>query len=56
MVTLKYKYAIAGALVGLGLGVAFLPIGIASIMVKHNLFIEIIDRINGFWESIESDK
>lgn len=41
---------IAGLLFGIGLCVGFLPILIASLLVKHNLFIEAIDRMDGYWK------
>jgi|TARA_B100001059_G_scaffold235734_1_gene282564 hypothetical protein len=47
------KNVIAGLLVGVGIAIGFLPILIASLLVKHNLFIEIIDRMDGYWKSLE---
>ncbi len=48
------KRNIVGLLIGVGLCMGFLPILIASLLVKHNLFIEIIDRIDVFWKETES--
>lgn len=34
---------------GIGLGIGFIPILIASLLIKENLFLECIDRMDGFW-------
>jgi len=41
----------AAVLFGLGLAMGFLPIAVASLMVKRNLFTECLDRMNDFWQS-----
>lgn len=42
---------VAGVLVGLGLGLGFLPIAMASLIVRRNLFTECIDSMDGYWRS-----
>lgn len=44
------RHNIAGLLIGIGLAFGFLPILIASLLIKHNLFIEIINRMDEFWK------
>lgn len=45
------KNIIAGTLVGVGLAAGFLPILIASLLVRHNLYVEILDRMDDFWKT-----
>ncbi len=40
---------IAAIFFGLGLGMGLVPIIIASLIMRHNLFIEVIDRMDGYW-------
>lgn len=47
------KKNIAGLLFGVGLVMGCVPILIASLLVKKNLFIEAIDRMDGFWKELE---
>lgn len=42
---------VAGVLFGIGLAMGFLPIALASLIVKRNLFVECIDRMDGVWRS-----
>lgn len=42
---------VAAVLFGLGLALGFLPIGLASLIVKRNLFFECIDRMGVVWRS-----
>lgn len=41
----------AGLLVGVGLALGFIPILIASLLVRHNLFNEILGRMDEFWRA-----
>jgi len=41
----------ASILFGLGMAMGFLPIALASLIVKQNLFTECFDRMDGFWRS-----
>lgn len=42
---------VAAILFGMGLGMGFIPILIASLMVKRNLMLECFNRMNDFWRS-----
>lgn len=44
----------AGILFGIGLALGFLPILLASMLVKENLFVVCIDCMDTFWEGRES--
>ncbi len=41
---------------GIGLGAGFIPILIASLIMKDNLFLEIIERMDAYWEEKEAQK
>lgn len=45
---------IAGLLFGIGLFMGCVPIFIASLLVNKNLFIEAIERMDGFWKELEN--
>lgn len=45
----KVRGLAAGIFFGIGLGVGFIPILIASLLIKENLFLECFDRMDGFW-------
>ena len=45
----KVRDIAASILFGLGLGMGFIPILIASLLIKENLFLECFDRMDGFW-------
>lgn len=47
------KNNIAGLLFGIGLLMGCVPIFIASLLVKKNLLIEAIDRMDSFWKELE---
>lgn len=42
---------VAATLLGLGLGIGFFPIALASIIVKQNLFLKIFNHMEDFWHS-----
>ncbi len=42
---------VAAVLFGIGLAMGILPIAVASLIVKHNLFTECISRMDAFWRS-----
>lgn len=46
----RCRGVVAGLLFGIGLGLGFIPIALASILIKHNLFTECIDRMDEFWK------
>ena len=50
----RKKDAVAGALLGVGLAFGFIPILIACLLTKTNLFVVVIDRMDDFWKSRES--
>lgn len=43
------KNSIAGILIGMGLAFGFLPILIASIILKENMFVTILDLLDRFF-------
>jgi len=45
------RYNIAGTLVGIGLAFGVVPIFIASVLVKENLFVLILDQLDGYYKS-----
>ena len=52
---MKAKYIISGLLIGTGIGFGFIPILIASLLMGDNLFIELIDRMDEYWEEEFND-
>ncbi|MHA2784439.1 hypothetical protein [Vibrio harveyi] len=48
------KRKVAGLLFGVGLGLGFVPIGIASLLVGKNLFTEAVERMDSFWKELDS--
>lgn len=42
---------IAGVLFGVGIAFGFIPILLASLLVRENLFLEVFDRMDNFWKS-----
>lgn len=44
------KDVVAGGLFGVGLAMGVLPILVASLLVRQNLFVVAIDRMDGFWK------
>jgi hypothetical protein len=42
---------VAAVLFGIGLAMGILPIAVASLIVKHNLFTECFSRMDAFWRS-----
>lgn len=42
---------VAATLFGIGLGIGLLPIALASLIVKQNLFTECLERMDEFWRS-----
>ena len=42
---------IAGAFLGIGLFMAFIPILLASLLVRENLFLILMDKMDEFWKS-----
>lgn len=48
------KANITGLLFRLGLAMGFIPILVASFLVRRNLFIESIDRMDEFWKKYPS--
>jgi hypothetical protein len=52
----KTRNNIAGSLIGIGMGIGFFPILIASILIKKNVFVEIIQRMDSFWKELENEQ
>lgn len=48
----KIKSIIASILLGIGLSSVSIFIFAASLLVKTNLFIEIVERMNPFWKEL----
>ena len=44
------KNNISGALIGFAMALGFIPLFIASIIQKNNMFIEILDRLDDYWK------
>jgi len=45
----NFKILLSGFLFGVGLGMGFIPILIASAIMKKNLYVELIDRMDKYW-------
>jgi len=43
------RCCIAGLFLGIGIGCGFIPIAIASIIMRENLYLEIFDRMDAYW-------
>jgi hypothetical protein len=46
----KLSDCIAGGFLGIGFAMGFFPILIASLIIQHNLFLEMIERMDSFWK------
>lgn len=52
----KLIISIAAFLFGVGLACGALPLIAASLLIKKNLLIETIDRMDGFWKELLSSR
>ncbi len=42
---------LAAAIFGVGIGMGIIPIFLASLLLRHNLFREVFKRMDGYWRS-----